>query len=370
MDTIDTMVVRGPMGWDPSPAPRGRRALVGGVVAGVLCVGVFLALVIEIPYYAVAPGTARQVNDLIAVPGDRANPPTGQVLLATVALRRVSLVEAVMGWLDPDTAVVSESQILGPRQRRDFTRENLEQMTDSKRLAVLVALRRLGFPVTEMGKGGLVVEVEPASPAAGHLVAGEVITAVDGAPTPLKQSVVEAVRTRRPGEAVLLTVQDVSGDTRDESVTLAPSEDGPSEAGFLGVVLRTRELSFDLPFEITIDSGTIGGPSAGLAFTLGVLDALTPGELTGGAKVAVTGTIDIEGRVGDVGGVRQKTAAVRAAGATVFLVPPGEYEEARARAGRGLQVRRVATLEQAIVALAQLGGDRLPADAGGPAAAA
>jgi PDZ domain-containing protein len=112
-----------------------------------------------------------------------------------------------------------------------------------------------------------------------------------------------------------------------------------------------------MPFDITVDSAGIGGPSAGLAFTLGVLDTVTPGELTGGHTVAVTGTIDIDGRVGPVGGVAQKTAAVRAAGIDVFLVPPQEYEDARAHAGRDVRIVRVATLEEALVALGRQGGD-------------
>ncbi|MGH9163958.1 MAG: S16 family serine protease, partial [Acidimicrobiales bacterium] len=121
--------------------------------------------------------------------------------------------------------------------------------------------------------------------------------------------------------------------------------------------LRTRERDFDLPFAVHIDSGAIGGPSAGLAFTLGLLDALTAGELTGGRRVAVTGTIELDGGVGDVGGVAQKTAAVRRAGAEYFLVPPAEFDEAVAHAGGQLQVRRVASLDEALDALAKLGGD-------------
>ncbi|MGH9181206.1 MAG: PDZ domain-containing protein, partial [Acidimicrobiales bacterium] len=303
------MVVRGPLDWHRRPSPGTPRWLRWAAPAAVLAIVLVAAIVVEVPYYAIAPGTARQVNDLIAVPRDRANPPEGRVLLATVALRRVSAVEAVQGWLDPDTAVVPEDEILGDRGRRDFSRQNLELMDDSKNVAVLVALRRLGFPVTERGKGGLVVEVRRGSPAAGRLVAGEIITSVDGGATPLTQSVVAALAARRPGEQVRLAVLGVDGVGRDETVTLGARPPGGTSAagGFLGVVLRTKEQSFDMPFDVTIDSGSIGGPSAGLAFTLGVLDALTRGELTGGAKVAVTGTISLDGSVGDVGGVTQKT---------------------------------------------------------------
>ena len=103
--------------------------------------------------------------------------------------------------------------------------------------------------------------------------------------------------------------------------------------GCLGVMLGTKSHRYDMPINVKLDTRGIGGPSAGLAFVLGIMDQLGPGELTGGRKVAVTGTIDPDGKVGDVGGVVQKTAAVRAAGADVFLVPPGEYEQAKAHAG-------------------------------------
>jgi PDZ domain-containing protein len=125
----------------------------------------------------------------------------------------------------------------------------------------------------------------------------------------------------------------------------------------LGVQLGTKNHSFDYPFEVKIETDRVGGPSAGLAFTLALIDELTPGELTGGRNVAVTGTIDVDGTVGDVGGVVQKTAAVRRAHATLFLVPPGEYPEARKHAGKHLKVVQVTTLTDALAALRANGGD-------------
>ncbi len=362
MDTIDPMVVRSPLGWAPTPELGARRILRWTVAVVVGCIVLAAAILVEIPYYAIAPGTARQVNDLIVVPGDRAVPPQGRVLLATVAVRRVSTLEAIQGWLDPDISVVPEDRVLGDGGRGDFARDNRVLMEGSKDAAVLVALRRLGFPVAEQGTGAVVIDVRPGSPAAGRLVAGDVVTAVDGTPTTLTQSLVDAIASRPSGAEVRLTVEGAAGAVREQPVVVGAAPGAPPTAGgFLGVTLRTRGLTYDMPFDVTIDSGRIGGPSAGLAFTLGLLDALTPGELTGGARVAVTGTIQLDGTVGDVGGVTQKTAAVRAAGADYFLVPPGEFQEAKARAGSRMKVRRVATLDEAIAALGDLGGDGLPA---------
>ena len=357
MDTIDPMVVPAPLSWDPSPEPRSWRWLRWALPAFVALVVLLGALQVSLPYYALAPGSARQVNDLIRVPGDRKFPPRGRVLLSTVSLRQVNVLEGLLGWLDPDVDVLPEDQVLGTTPRDEFTQQNLQLMDDSKQVAVVVALRRLGYPVAEHGKGALVVQVEKGSPADGRLAQGEVITAVDGRPASLSHEVVAGIRGHRPGEIVRLGVQGLDGAGRVEELALARRPDGGSEAGFLGVLLRTKEQRFDYPFDVGIDSGTIGGPSAGLAFTLGILDTLSMGELTGGKKVAVTGTIEIDGSVGDVGGVVQKTAAVRAAGADIFLVPPGEYDEARAHGGRSLEVVKVATLDDAIAALARLGGD-------------
>jgi PDZ domain-containing protein len=295
------------------------------------------------------------VDDLIKVPKDRSFPPRGKVLLATVSLSRVNALGAIFGWLDPNIDVLPEDQVLGKTPRGQFTQQNIEEMDTSKQVAGVVALRRLGYAVPEEGKGGLVVQVEKSAPAYGRLAVGDVITGVDGRATSLSQEVVQGIRQHTPGQMIRLDVRGVHGDTRVEEVTLGRRSDGGD--AYLGVVLNTKEQKFDLPFDVVIDSGTIGGPSAGLAFTLGVLDTLSAGELTGGKRVAATGTIEIDGTVGDVGGVVQKTAAVRAAGAQVFLVPAGEYKQALAHAGSKLKVVKVTSLDQALVALARFGGD-------------
>jgi len=355
VDTIDPMVVPAPPGWDTSTEPSTWRWLRWGAPAFIVLLLVLGSMQVSLPYYALAPGDARQVNDLIRVPKERSFPPRGEVLLSTVSLRRVNALEALFGWLDSDVDVLPEDQILGTTPRSRFTQQNIQEMDTSKQLAAVVALRRLGYSVAEQGKGALVVEVEKGAPAHRRLVQGEVITGIDGHPAALSQEVVDRIRVHKPGEVVRLDVLGVKGETRVEEVILGRRPDGGE--GYLGVVLNTKEQKFDYPFDVVIDSGTIGGPSAGLAFTLGVLDTLTAGELTGGRKVAATGTIEIDGHVGDVGGVVQKTAAVRAAGAAVFLVPPGEYEEAIAHAGPKLEVVKVASLDDAIVAMARLGGD-------------
>lgn len=358
MDTIDPMVVPDPATGAPSPegdvSPSSQlRRLWWAVPAlvAVLLVGVLLNL--DLPYYGIAPGDAREVDDLIAAPAGFAYPPKGKVFLATVSLQRLKPLGVVRGWLDDDIDVVHEDELLGDTPRREYRRQNLELMDDSKETALVVALRELGYAVAEYGKGALVVTVAEDLPADGRLEEGDTIVAVDGESTFLVQDAVNAIKAHRPGDTVRLEVVNADAEPRVEQITLVERDGG----AILGVTMRTKDRTFDLPLDVTIDSGTIGGPSAGLAFTLGVIDRLSAGELTGGRNVAVTGTIDIDGSVGDVGGVVQKTAAVRARGVRWFLVPPGEYQEARRHAGKHMTVLKVATIDEAIQALGRIGGD-------------
>lgn len=353
--TADEMVMRGPLAWQTLAVPPRRRwpeRALAGIVVLLLLLGVGS---LDVPYLAVAPGSARDVDELVHVPRGKAFPARGEVLLTTVALRRVSAIEAVAGWLDDDVDVVPRHRILGATSHRQFRQRTVQAMDDSKEAAVVTALRRLGLTVTEQGRGALVVVVERHAPAHGHLHEGDVVTAVDGQATWLSQEAVDAIRARGPGQAVALEVHGADGARRTERVALAAHPRRPG--GFLGVTLRTKEQRYELPFEVRIDSAGIGGSSAGLAFALQLLDTLSEGELTGGEKVAVTGTIELDGTVGEVGGVPQKVAAARAAGARYFLVPEAEFDEAVSRAGGELEVVEVSTLEEALAALGRLGGD-------------
>jgi PDZ domain-containing protein len=168
---------------------------------------------------------------------------------------------------------------------------------------------------------------------------------------------VAITHTQHPGDVVHLTVDPGGGaPVRDVAITLGGHQVNGQQVAFMGVALATH-AQYDFPFPITINSEGIGGPSAGLAYTLGIIQALTPDDMTGGKKVSATGTIDATGQVGDVGGVAQKTVAVRNAGATLFLVPPPEYKVAMQHAGSHLTVVPVASLDQALTALSTHGGN-------------
>lgn len=337
---------------------RARATTFLAVVLIVSSVFVWWASEKEVGFYRVAPGSVIDTAPLVMVEEDRYFPADGRVLLTTVSFGKATLLEAIAGWLDPTVDVVRES-VVAPDVDEDELREiNLGMMQDSKQAAIAVAFEALGFDAIT-GHGAEVLEVIPGTPAESLLDVGEAIVAVDGVDTLVHIDAVQALATKQPGDTVTLTVEPAGGGTpREVEATLGENPERPGRP-FLGVSLGTRGLELALPFEVDVRSDEIGGPSAGLAFTLEIIDVLTEGELTGGRTVAATGTIELDGSVGEVGGVAQKTAVVRASGADVFLVPAGEVERARRHAGDDLEIVAVEDLDDALAALARLGGNGL-----------
>ena len=335
------------------PAPPGAKPMrpwmvVLGVLSLVLATLGVAARFVSLPYDSLGPGSARAVNGVVAVKGHPSYPPRGRLFYTTVAVReRVNPYEALAGWLDPDTDVIPEEKVRGEIPTDEFKRLNVEAMADSKTTAQVLALRHLGFP--DLGDGAEIIDVDPSLPAAPLLRPRDVIVDIDDRPVATSADMVAGLQARQAGDVVHLRI-DRDGQTVELDAPLGRSEDG---GPLLGVRLSTR---VKLPFEISIDSGKVVGPSAGLAYALELLDVLTPGELTGGVDVAATGDLQPDGTVGPIGGVAQKTVTVRRAGAEVFLVPRANLEEARSRAGDSLRVLPVESFDDALRALGGLDG--------------
>ena len=362
-----------PSPWPDLPPPPGapepeehwswrrRRLLVSlGILLFILPVvaGAF----IRVPYYLISPGEARGVAELIKVKGDNAKefPPKGKILFTTVSLAgEVNVFRALAGWIDDEVEVIPEERITGGSPRQEVRRQNIQAMVDSKLTATKVALERLGYRVSVNGNGALVTMVNPGDPADGQLQVGDVIKAVDGETVTLHDQVVTKVRQHKPGDVIAIGFQRGGADKTVELKSVA----GPEGEARVGVQLQTNELKYDFPVDVSIETGLVGGPSAGLAFTLALIDDLTEGELTGGRNVAVTGTIDAAGKIGQVGGVAQKTVTARNAGAIAFLVPPEEEKDAKKFAGK-MQIIAVETLADALEALHRLGGSEVALPAG------
>lgn len=350
----------------PRPPTRRRRHWILGLL-GVVVVGfLFSAIFVKLDYYAFRPGSVRDTSTLIAVDGAETYDADGSVSYTTVSLGRVTLVDLVAGWIDDDVDIKSREDVLGPRDADENRQLNLALMDTSKQVATQVALEELGYEVDVSITGEIVLDIESGSPAEDELEPGDTIVAIDGETLDEPEDLSRLLDDKGPGDEVTVTVQPFNTTDEDEDVTmtLVPKPDEPDQ-GMMGVQVQPTGVEFDFPFDVQFDTGDVGGPSAGLAFTLGLIDLLTPGELTGGVPVAATGEIHSDGSVGPVGGTGQKAAAVRDAGAEVFLVPSADYEAALDHAG-DVEIVKVDTLGDALEALADLGGnaDDLP-DLGG-----
>ncbi|HEX4867402.1 MAG TPA: PDZ domain-containing protein [Acidimicrobiales bacterium] len=360
MSSTDLALPPAPPGVEPRrwPARRRRRFVALGVSMGLLVSTLVGAAVLPVPYVALRPGTARPVTEQVLVEGAPSYPPEQSIAYTTVSVGGTTLLEALVGWLDDDVDVFPERVVRGDRDEEENRRYNAQLMDTSKLVAVAVALRHLGYDVSVHTTGTVVRQIAEDSPAAAVLQLDDVIVAVDGSAVDEPDEVGPLLQPGGPGATHTLTVERPpgSGTTLDVTLATVPAPDDPQRA-IIGIAPEDRIVGADFPIDVLIDSGTVGGPSAGLAFTLAVLDVLTPGELTGGHRVAVTGTIRLDGVVGPVGGAAQKAISVRDAGYEVFLVPPAERAEVEAAVGDDLQVIEVGTLAQALEALDALGGN-------------
>ena len=361
-------------------APRHRRrwpAVVIALAAAVLGLVVASAFVTA-PYYELVPGDTVPVSGLVMVPKDRAHMLTGSVLLTDVGVNTMHYLEFIPAWLDSTATVVRQADLTGNLPVSEFDAQGTVDMEESQLTASAVALRQLGYQVPEHDAGVTVYVIDPRSPAWGVLQVGDVITAVDGVPTPNPDVLVSVLHSYHPGQTITLRVGSIAHPTpgRDVSLRLgslrAPDGSVGPRVG-IGSPLAPNipsmgtQPEYDLPFPVSIASDNIGGPSAGLAFTLGIIDSLAGGRLTGGHVVAATGTIRPDGSVGDVGGVAQKTVAVeRNRRTTLFLVPPQELAVARSKANGKLDIEAVSTLAQALADLEKIGGELGPAATGPP----
>ncbi|GIT00174.1 MAG: hypothetical protein CM1200mP26_18860 [Acidimicrobiales bacterium] len=341
---------------DSSDQPRPPSHPLRATIVLLVVAAALLATFVRVPYFVFRPGSVQPLSGKVMVTtGQRFNA-TGEIHFTTVRQDAT-----VNGWewlearMKPSLTLVEEDRILDGRSRDENRAFNMQLMRVSKSTAVAVALRHLGIdPFRPTGVGLAQVQVD--GPSTGKLTINDVIVSVDGVPVLEAGDLVDAIRERSPGEMVDFEVEPVEGgESRVVSFALRPRPDDPT-TGYMGVVPQTRwEDVEDLPVDVRVNTGNVGGNSAGLALTLSILDLVTPGELTGGLQVATTGTIDPAGVVGPIGGIVQKVVAARDGGMDLFLVPAQEAGEARRHAG-SMTVEGVATLEDALEALARHGG--------------
>jgi PDZ domain-containing protein len=312
--------------------------------------------VVDVEAVAFLPGAAIGTSDRIEADGIDVYEPGGEILLLTVSIdSEVTVVDWIRSSVDDSIELRTRESVFGTRSNREQRDFNRHLMSSAKDTATIVALEHLGVDAADF-TGVLFAEPVSGGPVDGLLESSDVILFIDGQSVTTVDSLRALLADLVPGTTATITVEHYeTAEKRDVEITLGTHPDsGGAYIGVSGVTERVHRS--ELPFEIDISSGSIGGPSAGLAFALVVLDVLTPGELTGGKRVAVTGSIRLDGSVGDVGGVAQKSVAARDAGAEIIIVPAALVDEARPGAGE-VPVVGVESLEDALQALAAEGGD-------------
>jgi PDZ domain-containing protein len=354
-------------------APRRRRMPIVLISVGVLLVALFIvASLVTVNYDELVPGQAQAVSNLITVPPGKGHRLHGKVLLTDVGLiENLRLIALLPAWLDSDATLVKTGELTGNLPEAEFNDQGTVDMAESQLTAKSVAFRQLGYSIPETDAGATIYGLEPGTPGYRALTVGDVVSAVDGVSTPNPTALIAAIHAHRPGQTVTMQVGSIAHPTPGRTVSLRlarGSQDG-KVVPLVGIVAMGTQPEYTFPFTIKINSDQIGGPSAGLAWTLGIINTLSGGHLTGGLSIAASGTIRPDGSVGDVGGVEQKTVAVERAGATVFFVPDykDSVDPALSKKTANLRIFPVSSLAQVLKDLKSLGGRLGPAAAGPPA---
>ncbi len=330
-----------------------RRLTPWRVAGGLVVLALATALILfSVPSgdFLLLPDVAHPVAPLVHVQG--AHPPKrGTVYFVDVVERRASELEALFPWLHPEASLVQADMLIPPgTTEAQMQRVDLREMSISQRVAAAVALRRLGYHVVVRPGGVIVDAIDLGTHAIGKLEPADVIVAVDGTPTPTIAKLRGVLAGATPGQVVALRLRRGGRMVTERVKTVAdPAQPGHAVVGFV----PAQSADIKLPIKVAIDAGGVGGPSAGLAFALEVMEQLGH-DVVHGHRVAATGEMELDGTIGPIGGVKQKVFDVRNAHVGVFLVPAGENARTARRYAGSVRVIPVRTLAQALHALATL----------------
>jgi PDZ domain-containing protein len=319
------------------------RQRVIAVVAVLALIGLVFALnFYKLPVVALSPGPMEDVLARLKVEGSRVYDSEGKLYLTSVGIDdNVRFYEALLDLANRDVELVPRADLYPDDQDSDeIDAENAVMMDVSKETATVVALRQVGYEIEPSGVQ--VTEVADGTPADGKLQPGDRILEIDGRAVSTTDDVRAAITRHQIGERAAFRVK------RGKAEKKVPVEVVELE-GQPRVGIALRDLFADLPVKVTIETeNNIGGPSAGLMFTLSIIDKLTREDLTAGRRIAGTGAIDLDGTVQPVGGVAEKLIAVRRQGVTTFFIPAGNCDSVRGRVPDGLRLVKVSRIEQAL----------------------
>jgi PDZ domain-containing protein len=325
------------------------RLAVTGIV--LLVASAFLLWLVPSDSYIFLPDRAHPVDALVHVEGGKKPKDGGGIYFVDIFVRKASLIERLWPGLHKGAEIVPKSALLAPgtteKQRETAA---LTEMTRSQDIAAAVALRAAGYRVRANPTGALVEQVASDAPAAGKLLPTDVIVSAAGQRVRSPVDLRRAIGRVQPGSPVRLTVRRGKEQVAVTVKTIADPHD-PKRA-IIGIFVAPA-ASIELPLKVKIDSGDIGGPSAGLAFALDLLERLGK-DVDHGRRIAATGEINLDGSVGPVGGIPQKTIGVRNSGIRVFLVPAGDNAAEARQYADGMRIVPVKSFRQALRSLATL----------------
>ena len=304
--------------------------------------------------YLFLPDPAHAVAPVIEVPGSAADPTTGGFYFVDVRFRPARTWEAWFGSDVHGAQLVPRAAVIGPGQSiSGAQQEAASEMVSAQEEGAAVGERAAGRKVQIVGGGVRVESIEPTSPVAhSGLKPHDVIRSLGGKPVWARDDLAGLLRNATASTVLGLGVV---RDGKQLTITTSPWMHGGT--ALIGIGVSQVSISVKLDPTPTYRTGDIGGPSAGLAFALDIYDGLTGRKLTRGTKIAVTGTISLNGSVGEIGGATQKAIGASQAGATVFLVPPGNLREAQKAAPKGLRVIAVTSFDDALRVLRALPAD-------------
>jgi Lon-like protease len=300
---------------------------------------------VELPYLAYSPGPVSDAADTVVVEEVAFYPPEGELLMLTIVGQDVNVFEALIAGFDPTIDLVRREAVRREGETdQEYRNRVLQQMDDSNFRAITVALEHLGY---EMQPSEVVInEIVDGVPAASVLELGDTVVSVEGTGIDSLDDFGPVLEGAEPGDVIGMTLAR-NGESVEVEVELAEREEEPGTP-MIGIVLG--QLT-EAPFPISLEAGDVGGPSAGMMHAIAIIDALTEGELTKGRAIAGTGTIQLDGSVGSIGGIRQKVVGAEAAGAEYILVPEGNYESALTAERDDIEIVSVSTLDEAIAFL-------------------
>lgn len=331
---------------------------------------ILMAINVQVPYYINQPGSAVPLAPMIKVEGGLSDE-KGNFRLTTVRTGPTNVAGYLYAMFDPNADLVDADLVHSPHETDEqYLQRQIEVMKSSQDTAKIVAFQKSGFDVQLNNNGAIIMQLIPGFPAEKILKVGDIVTKVDDLRIHTAADLIESIKGRKVNEIVVITyMRDKKLQTAEMKLQPLPvqNEEGQKKPG-IGIASPITNREFELPKKVNVQSENIGGPSAGLMFTLEIINQLTEGDLTKGYNIAGTGTMNENGAIGRIGGIQHKIVAAYKEGVEIFFAPAekdengdSNYDEALKKVDQmdiKMKIIPVLTLDDALQYLEQLEGKK------------